>query len=231
MKSTRNIIRNIINIDENLCNGCGNCVIACAEGAIEIINGKAKVIGDKYCDGLGACIGDCPENALSIIKRESEEFDEVAVEELVKNREAGQKEVFKSNSMCPSPEFPVFINQGDKSALGQWPVKIRLVPVGAPFLQNADLLIAADCVAVACKDFHDKYLKGKAVLTGCPKFGDKEEYIEKFLQIFKNSEIKSISNVIMDVPCCSALPVIIKKALDKAGKNIPIRESIIRNEN
>jgi NAD-dependent dihydropyrimidine dehydrogenase PreA subunit len=239
-------IRKIICIDAEHCNGCGNCVIACAEGAIKIIDGKARVIGDKYCDGLGACIGDCPENALKIIEREAEEFDEKAVEELLANRHeshqqdnahncdcgCASKDVKIFNTLeaadkCKCAENPIFLPQKGKSALGHWPVKIKLVPIGAPFLKNADLLIAADCVPVACPDFHTNLMKGKAVMTGCPKFDNKEEYIEKFAQIFKESGIKSITITIMDVTCCSALPVIVKKALAAAGKNIPVKEVVV----
>jgi ferredoxin len=240
-------LRKIISIDEELCNGCGNCIIACAEGAIKIINGKAKVIGDKYCDGLGACIGDCPENALSIIEREADEFDENAVEELLKNTQddhqkdsshscdcgcsSGTVNILTSPGHqaddCKCGENPMFLPQGGKSALGHWPIKIRLVQAGAPFLKNADLLIAADCVAVACANFHTDFLKGKAVMTGCPKFGDKEAYIEIFKEIFKESKIKTITSVVMEVPCCSALPVIVKKALDRAGKEMPMKEVVI----
>jgi ferredoxin len=244
------ILRKIIHIDEELCNGCGNCILACAEGAIKIINGKAKVIGDKYCDGLGACIGDCPENALSITEREAEEFDEEAVEKLL---ESGQDDHQESSSHdcacgcssgtvqilaapdhkheleydCKCGENPMFLPQGGESALGHWPTKIRLVPANAPFLKNAELLIAADCVPVACANFHTDFLKGKAVMTGCPKFGDKEEYIEKFTQIFTESGIKSIISVIMEVPCCSALPAIVRKALDRTEAKIPIKEVVL----
>ena len=246
------ILRKIIHIDEELCNGCGNCILACAEGAIKIINGKAKVIGDKYCDGLGACIGDCPENALTIIEREADEFDEKAVEKLLESRQDDHQEASTHDCACgcssgavqilASPdhkheheheyeckcgENPMFLPQGGKSALGHWPIKIRLVPANAPFLKDADLLIAADCVAVACAAFHTDFLKGKAVMTGCPKFGDKEAYLKKFMQIFKESGIKSITTVIMEVPCCSALTAIVKKALDRVGKEMPMKEVVI----
>ncbi|OGR21763.1 MAG: 4Fe-4S ferredoxin [Desulfobacula sp. RIFOXYA12_FULL_46_16] len=237
------IMRKIIQIDEEKCTGCGNCVLACAEGAIQIIDGKAKVVADKYCDGLGACIGDCPEDALKIIEREADDFDEKAVEELLKSREAGKKQAEPMACGCPSTAVktfhmagadpcgcankPTVQTTGGKSMLGHWPVQIRLVPAGAPFLKDADLLIAADCVPVAYPSFHQDFLKGKAVMIGCPKFDNAEEYVEKLSQVFKVSGIKSITSVVMEVPCCSALPVIVKKALAKAGVEIPFKEVVV----
>lgn len=238
------IMRKIIQIDEERCNGCGNCVIACAEGAIKIIDGKAKVIADKYCDGLGACIGDCPEDALKIIEREADDFDEKAVEELLKHQKATKKEAEPMACGCPSAAVKTFPMAGSsdpcgcankpsvqvsggRSALGHWPVQIKLVPPGAPFLKDADLLIAADCVPVAYPTFHTDFLKGKAVMIGCPKFDNAEEYVEKLSQVFKVSKIKSITSVIMEVPCCSALPIIVKKALAKSGIQIPFKEVVV----
>ena len=240
------IMRKIIEIDEEICNGCGNCVIACAEGAIKIIDGKAKVIADKYCDGLGACIGDCPEDALKIIEREADDFDEQAVEALLKKETAIRKEAEPAACECPSSVIKIFPTAhaqessscgcankpsvqtaGDTSALGHWPVKIKLVPPDAPFLKGAELLIAADCVPVAYPTFHADFLKGKAIMIGCPKFENAEEYVEKFSQVFKSSEIKSITSVVMEVPCCSAMPIIVKKALVKAGVTIPFKEVVV----
>ncbi|MCF6247791.1 MAG: 4Fe-4S binding protein [Desulfobacula sp.] len=237
------VMRKIIKIDQELCNGCGNCVIACAEGAIEIIDGKAKVIADKYCDGLGACIGDCPEDALKIIEREADDFDEEAVEELLEQQKAAKKQAEPIVCGCPSTAMKTFPTaaaepcgcsnhasvqtSGGPSALGHWPVQIRLVPPGAPFLKDADLLIAADCVPVAYPNFHADFLKGRAVMIGCPKFDDKQGYIEKLAQVFKESQIKSITSVIMEVPCCSAMPVIVKKALEKAQVEIPFKEVVV----
>lgn len=238
------IMRKIIQIDEERCTGCGNCVIACAEGAIKIIDGKARVIADKYCDGLGACIGDCPEDALKIIEREADDFDEKAVEELLKYRTAAKEEAKPPACGCPSAAVKIFHmagaadacgcadkpfvqTTGGKSALGHWPVQIKLVPPGAPFLKNADLVIAADCVPVAYPSFHTDFLKGKAVMIGCPKFDNAEEYVEKLSKVFQVSGIKSITSVVMEVPCCSALPIIVKKALAKAGVEIPFKEVVV----
>ncbi len=239
--------RKIIEIDEELCDGCGNCVLACAEGAIQIIDGKAKVVADKYCDGLGACIGDCPRDALKIIEREADEFDEKAVEEYLKNlgekdgekADGGQQDTLACG--CPSTSIQTFPMAGDScaqankpvtqsgsdSCLGHWPVQIRLVPVGAPFLKNADLLVAADCVPVAYPNFHRDFLQGKTVMIGCPKFDDADEYVEKFAEIFKSAGLKSITVLVMEVPCCSAMPVIVNKAMEKAGVDIPVKKIII----
>lgn len=238
------VTRKIIEIDEELCNGCGNCVIACAEGAIQIIDGKAKVIADKYCDGLGACIGDCPEDALKIIEREADDFDEEAVEVLLEKQKSMKKEAEPVACGCPSSSLKTFPTagaaepcgcanhsaiqtSGGPSALGHWPVQIKLIPPGAAFLKDADLLIAADCVPVAYPSFHADFLKGKAVMIGCPKFDNAEEYVEKLAQVFKVSKIKSITSVIMEVPCCSAMPMIVKKALAKAEIEIPFKEVVV----
>ncbi len=238
------VMRKIIEIDEELCNGCGNCVVACAEGAIEIIDGKAKVIADKYCDGLGACIGDCPEDALKIIEREADDFDEEAVEELLKKQKDEKKQAEPIACGCPSTAMKTFPTagaaepcgcnnhasvqtSGGRSALGHWPVQIKLVPAGAPFLKDADLMITADCVPVAYPTFHADFLQGNAVMIGCPKFDNADEYVEKLSQVFKVSGIKSITAVVMEVPCCSALPVIIKKAFEKAGVEIPFKEVVV----
>ncbi len=237
------VTRKIIQIDDELCDGCGNCVPSCAEGAIEIVDGKAKVIADKYCDGLGACLGDCPQGALEVIEREADEFDEEAVEELLKKQKAEGKAAPVSGG-CPSAALKTFpiadeghacncANEakaqpsGGPSALGHWPVKIRLVPAGAPFLKDSDLLIAADCVPVAFPSFHKEFLAGKTVMTGCPKFDDAEGYVDKLAQVFAESGIKSITSVVMEVPCCSGMPIIIKKALEKAGVDLPFTEVVV----
>ncbi|MCD4741927.1 MAG: 4Fe-4S binding protein [Desulfobacteraceae bacterium] len=239
--------RKIIEIDEERCDGCGQCVLACAEGAIQIIDGKAKVIADKYCDGLGACIGDCPQDALHIIEREADEFDEVAVEKMLEEQKHANKEVGAPACGCPSTAtqtFPVaetacdcantpikqMVQPNTNSCLGHWPVQIKLVPVGAPFLKNADLLIAADCVPVAYPTFHADFLKDKVVMIGCPKFDDADEYVEKFAEIFKTADLKSITALVMEVPCCSAMPVIIQKAMDLSGKDIPVKKIVISSQ-
>ncbi|PIE61128.1 MAG: 4Fe-4S ferredoxin [Desulfobacterales bacterium] len=234
------VMRKIIEIDEEKCNGCGNCVPACAEGAIQIINGKAKVTADKYCDGLGACLGDCPQGALRLIEREADEFDEVAVEEML-NAQKAVGQTAPSGGGCPSAALKIFptamptvntcqsantpktVKSGGPSALGHWPVQIRLVPAGAPFLRGADLLIAADCVPVAYPSFHKDFLHGKAVMIGCPKFDDAQSYVDKLADVFARAGIKSITSVVMEVPCCSSMAGIIKNALAKSKTEIPFK--------
>jgi NAD-dependent dihydropyrimidine dehydrogenase PreA subunit len=241
------VVRKIIEIDEELCDGCGNCVPSCAEGALEIIDGKAKVIADLYCDGLGACLGECPVGALKIIEREADEFDEEAVEELLAEKKKEEPlSMPMASGGCPSARLQSFdppaaapasdpcgcANQAatldqSESALSHWPVQIMLVPPTAPFLKGADLLVLADCVPVAYPNLHENFLKGKAVMMGCPKFDDAEHYIEKFAQICKQSGIKTITSVVMEVPCCSALPVIVKKGMALSGVEIPMEEVVI----
>ena len=232
--------RKIIEINEELCDGCGQCAIACAEGAIEIIDGKAKVISDNLCDGLGACIGDCPTGALKIIEREAADFDEAAVEKHLEQQKKAEPVPGTMACGCPSTQIQAFmppafcketngpISGGSvESALSHWPVQIKLVPANAPFLKGADLLVIADCVAVAFPTLHRDLLPGKAVMMGCPKFDDGQEYIGKFTEVFSVADIKSVTCVFMEVPCCSGLPLIVKKGLDAAGKEISIKEMII----
>ena len=233
-------LRKIIRIDEEKCDGCGQCVISCAEGALEIIDGKAKVISDNLCDGLGACIGECPQDALKIIEREAEEFDEEAVEyHLSKTTE--KKEASATMACgCPSTHIQSFVTTEScqkadglielgsksisdaKSALSHWPVQIRLIPPTAPFLKRADLLIVADCVPVAFPSLHRDFLKGRIVMIGCPKFDDPGEYMDKFSAIFKTAGIKSITIVVMEVPCCSSLLAMVAKSLKLSGRSIPV---------
>ena len=241
------VLRKIIKIDDELCDGCGNCIPSCAEGALEIVDGKARVIADFYCDGLGACLGECPTGALSIVEREADEFDEEAVEDHLAKQTAEEPRTMPMVSGgCPSARLQTFVpreaatasntapaaNQPaafehSESALSHWPVQIMLVPPTAPFLKNADLLVVAECVPVTYPDFHRDFLKGKAVMMGCPKFDDAQHYIEKFSQICKESGIKSITNVVMEVPCCSALPMIVKKGMQLSGVTIPMEEVVI----
>jgi len=233
--------RKIIEFDDERCDGCGQCVPACAEGAIEIVDGKARIVAEKYCDGLGACLGECPNDALTIVEREAEDFDEVAVEAFLKKKEASGRQTEQAvPGGCPSSRVQTFIpstpcqaanaavmQSGAGSELTHWPIQVHLVPPNAPFLKRADLLIAADCTPVAYPNFHRDFLKGKVVMVGCPKFDDVEAYIQKFIDIFKTADINSITTVVMEVPCCSGLPMIIKKAMEAAGKDIPVEEVVI----
>jgi NAD-dependent dihydropyrimidine dehydrogenase PreA subunit len=241
-------VRKIIEIDEELCDGCGNCVPSCAEGALQIVDGKARVIADLYCDGLGACLGECPMGALKIIEREADEFDEEAVEEFLAKQKPKEQipEAPAFSGGCPSARLQNFASpestpvpspcqtankpaafEETESALSHWPVQIMLVPPTAPFLKGADLLVLADCVPVAFPTVHRDFLKGKAVMMGCPKFDDAQHYIEKFAQICKQSGIKSITALVMEVPCCSGLPMIVKKGMELSGVQIPMEEVVI----
>ncbi len=221
-------IRKIIKIDEELCDGCGRCVPACAEGSIKVVDGKARLAAENLCDGLGACLGDCPKGALSIEEREAEAFDEEAVAEYLASSDSQGSipgsilPTASATASTPTKEKP----RGD-SRLGHWPVQINLVPPIAPFLQDADLLVTADCVPVAYPNFHQDFLDGKVVMLGCPKFDNKAEYLNKFTNIFKSARIKSITVLNMEVPCCSSLPGIIKKAIEDAGVAIPVTEVMI----
>ena len=235
------INRKIIEIDPELCDGCGLCVPSCAEGAIQVIDGKARLVAEKYCDGLGACLGECPNDALKITEREAEDFDETAVEAHLKTTEkekapaatvlpcgcpSTQLQSFTQPDSCQQANLPRF-QGGQTSALAHWPVQIKLVPPNAPFLKGADLLVAADCTPLAYANFHRDLLQGKVVMMGCPKFDDVQEYIQKFTDIFNTADIKSLTTVIMEVPCCSGLPFIVRKALAASGKKIPLEEKVI----
>ncbi|MDY6954333.1 MAG: 4Fe-4S binding protein [Thermodesulfobacteriota bacterium] len=233
--------RKIIEIDDELCDGCGLCVPACAEGAIQIIDGKARLVADKYCDGLGACLGECPTGALSVMEREAEEFDEKAVEEYLQSNDPRvHKPEVTLPCGCPSTEVQSFIvpvtrkkesdpalERDTGSALSHWPLQISLVPPTAPFLKGAELLVAADCAPFAYPNFHQDFIKGRVVMVGCPKFDDIEAYIQKFADIFDTADIKSITVVVIEVPCCQGLPVIVKKAMTLAGKKIPTEQVVI----
>ena len=182
-------MRNIVKIDEDKCNGCGECVPACAEGAIEIIDGKAKLVSEMYCDGLGACLGHCPQDAITIEQREADEFDEKATEDHLEERKKSEPKA--ADFVCPGSmarklretSGPGESETGDNSQLAQWPVQLKLVSPQAPYFKEADLLLVADCVPFAMGDFHSKILKGRGIAIGCPKLDDTEFYIEKFTQI------------------------------------------------
>ena len=233
------VMRKIIEIDEERCDGCGQCVPDCAEGALKIVDGKVKVLDDKFCDGLGACLQACPVDALKIIEREADEFDEEAVEELLKGMKDKQGKAFaavspglaglKIETPCQAANKPRFDFAPEKtgSSLSHWPVQIRLVPAQAPFLQNADLLVAADCVPVAYPNFHRDFLAGRVIMMGCPKFDDVNGYIQKFVEVFQKAKPKSIKLAIMEVPCCAGMRMIVKEALKQADMDIPLEEVVI----
>ncbi len=245
------MIREIVRIDEEKCNGCGDCVPGCAEGAIQIINGKAKLVADNLCDGLGACLGHCPMGAITIERRDADEFDEAAVEEHLEKFAAPSVSAHghsHGHSGCPSAQvrsFAVPAGHGGgcpsvqvkrfagqdavsneagsrPSQLRQWPVQMHLVPPTAPFLKDADLLLAADCVPFAYADFHKDFLKDKALLIGCPKLDDGQAYLQKLTAMLQGNDIRSLTVLHMEVPCCSGLIAIVRQALAACGKEIPL---------
>lgn len=249
--------RDIIEIDEEKCNGCGDCISGCPEGAIQLIDGKARLVSDLFCDGLGACIGNCPRGAIRIENREAEPYDEAKVmaniikggDNVIKAHlqhlyEHGEKDllleaidILKSKNI-EVPDFKeikeVKIESGQsknvdiKPELRNWPIQLQLINPNLPSLKNADLLIAADCAPFAYPNFHNDFIKDKVLIILCPKLDTViEQYINKLIEIFKNQDINSITIAKMEVPCCSGIEVIIQRALDKAGVNIPIENYTI----
>ena len=228
------MLRKIIQIDEKKCNGCGLCVSACHEGAIQMIDGKARLVSESYCDGLGDCLPACPTNAIKIEERESEAYDEAAVEAHM----AAQKAAPQPEAACACtgtlartiehPRYPAKLNLASVSVevpqktseLRQWPVQIKLVPVNAPYFHNADLLIAATCSAFSYANMHEEFIKNRIALIGCPKL-DMVDYAEKLTAIFAKNEIKSVTVVRMDVPCCGGLTGAVKRAFSASGTIVP----------
>ena len=215
------MIRRIINIDEERCNGCGACAAACHEGAIAMVAGKAKLMRDDYCDGLGDCLPACPTGAISFVEREAAAYDEAAV------LAAKAKKEEKLPCGCPGAAVKTIRRQEStaevmprQSQLFHWPVQIKLVPPNAPWLNGAKLLIAADCTAYAYGNFHQDFIKGRVTLVGCPKL-DSVDYSEKLTDILRENDIRSVTVVRMEVPCCGGLEHAVKKALASSGKTIP----------
>ncbi len=237
-------VRKIIEIDEEKCDGCGQCVVACAEGALRIVDGKAKVVSDVFCDGLGACIGECPQGALRIVEREAPGFDEEAVKEHLGGGRA-QAGGHSATEPCGCPSSnPMILRAGQGAARAQdvprgdslppeltnWPVQWRLVQPLMPFFKGADLLLSADCVPYAYRDFHGRFLKGRPVITGCPKLDEQQAYLEKLTALFKEARPKSVTVVIMEVPCCQGLVRLTTEALRRSGTDIPVRKHVVTIE-
>jgi MinD superfamily P-loop ATPase containing an inserted ferredoxin domain len=220
----------MIKINEELCNGCGLCANACHEGAIAIINEKAKLLRDDYCDGLGNCLPVCPTGAISLEEREAPEYNERAVQENMKTKHSGGCPGTMAKSMARTDEtVRPAIEQTMQSELMQWPVQIKLVPVNAPYFEDAALLIAADCTAFAFADFHNQFIKKHITLIGCPKL-DEGDYTDKLTEILKRNNIKSIKVVRMEVPCCGGIEHAVKQALINSGKMIPWQVVVISTD-
>ena len=229
-------VRNIVKIDEEKCNGCGECVPACAEGAIQVIDGKAKLVSEIYCDGLGACLGHCPQDAITIEQRQADDFDEEAVKA---HLAAEQKPEPKPDAgfVCPGTmakklkakekSSTLSASQDMQSELTHWPVQLNLISPQTDCLKNADLLIAADCVPFAMADFHDKFLKNHSLVIGCPKLDNGQFYIDKLAEIFKANKLNSLTVIHMEVPCCFGLVQIVKQAIAKSGIDLPFKDVTI----
>jgi ferredoxin len=223
-------VRNIINIDEEKCNGCGQCVVDCAEAALQIVGGKAKLVKEIYCDGLGACLGSCPTGALTIVQRESDPFDEVATE---KHMQATRR-VKEEPCGCPGTRAVDFSGKAaavsaseTKPELTNWPIQLKLIATTAPYLNDADLLLAADCAAFSTVNFHSRFIRGKKLVIACPKLDDAQFYYEKLGEMFSRNAIRSVTVVRMEVPCCGGLAYIVKKAIEDSKKDIPYNEVVV----
>lgn len=241
------MLRKIVTIDQDKCDGCGLCVPSCAEGAITLVDGKAVLSADNLCDGLGACLGECPRDAIQITEREADEFDEAAVEKhlaaqgkpapvhqhtaqppAAAHHHGGGCPGSRAMSFAPTPAASESAPSGSRqSQLAQWPVQLHLVSTTAPYFQGADLLITADCVPVAYAGYHEDFLKGKAVVMGCPKLDDNNFYTQKLTELFSKSDIKSITVLKMEVPCCGGIAMAARQALAASGKQIDYQEVTI----
>ena len=229
------VMRNIVKIDEEKCNGCGDCVSACAEGAIEVIDGKAKLVSEIYCDGLGACLGHCPQDAITVEQREADEFDEEATKAYLAKKENPSPP--QSGFVCPGTMAQNLRKQQAKPAddsavaapsqLGQWPVQLKLVSPQAPYFANSDLILVADCVPFAMGDFHDRFLKNRSIAIGCPKLDNSRFYIDKLAEIIKMNKLNSLTVIHMEVPCCSGLTHIAKEAIASSGVKLSFEDVTI----
>ncbi len=242
--------RKIVRIDEDKCTGCGLCVPACAEGAIQIIDGKARLVADNLCDGLGACLGDCPEDAILIEEREADEFDEVAVAVHMGKEVASSPAVVAAPSAqhhghgggCPGSRILNFDDSNTgaapgkvaencgptASALRQWPIQMHLVSPTAPYYVGADVLLAADCVAFSVGDFHQSYLQGKALAVACPKLDDGQDtYVRKLVAMIDEAKINTLTVMIMEVPCCIGLLKLATEAVSRASRKVPVKRIVV----
>lgn len=239
----RKHIRSIVSIDEDKCDGCGLCIPACAEGALQIVDGKARLIKEIYCDGIGDCLGECPQGAIEIIKREAEPFNEEAVQEHLKEVENKQEAQTHKYPVCSAVSceqnderlenrtglvsIPSENQETVEAELSHWPIQIHLVSPEARFLKKQKLLISADCVPFAFADFHRQFLSGHSLLIGCPKLDDTDLYHQKLVEIFQKNQLESITLVYMEVGCCHGISRLVKSALKSANSDIPLTEIVI----
>jgi ferredoxin len=234
-RNMERIKRKIVHIDQEKCDGCGLCVPACAEGAIQIVNGKANLVSEVFCDGLGDCLGECPQGAIRIEEREAAPFDEAAVERhLGEGRLHGPPGGKHDAVGCPGSRVQILQPESNHvegiahpsdeqpSRLGNWPVQIRLMPISAPYLQGARLTIAADCAPFAFSNFHQRFIQGRVVLVGCPKLDDAAFYVEKLTRILESNSIRDIEVPYMEVPCCGGLTHIVQTAVARSNQSIPL---------
>ncbi len=248
-KQREKVKRKIIEIDEDLCTGCGKCVIACAEGALEIIDGKAKVVSEVFCDGLGACIGECPEGALKIIERNAFKFDEEEVEKHLEGmleqthlsstpKKVSEGKQYSYQCNCPFANMIIYDQGWDQteiteevpSALRQWPIKLTLVAPTAPYFNNEELIIVSDCSPLAYGDFHRKILQGKPIVSVCPMLGLREIELDKIEEILKNNPIKKVNLILMEVPCCLKMKFFMDPIISKIDRKISVQETIISQD-
>jgi ferredoxin len=230
-KMKAEVMRKIINIDESKCNGCGACIDSCAEGALALVDGKARLVKEIYCDGLAACLKECPQGALTIVEREAQGFDEEATREHLREK---TKEAGKVAAGCPGSAVRQFEKTGktadaagperQDSELTNWPVQMTLVPPEAPFLKQADVVLLADCVPVAYPNLHRDFVQGRKVLMACPKLDDFEAHLAKLTSILEHTRIKSLTVVHMEVPCCAGLTYMARKAIAASGQDVPLKE-------
>jgi Fe-S-cluster-containing hydrogenase component 2 len=228
------MIRDIVRIDEEKCDGCGLCVPACAEGAIRIVDGKARLEADNLCDGLGACLGECPQGAILIERRAADAFDERVVVAHLGDNPAHVRPQPASGSGCPGSALrEIAPPAADSSAarraseLRQWPVQLHLVPPTAPFLQGADLVVVADCVPFAYADVHRDFIRGRVVVIGCPKLDDGHAYLAKLTEIFRHNTLSGLTVVHMEVPCCRGLITLVRQALAQSGAEVALQTVMI----
>ena len=220
------MIRRIIHIDEEKCNGCGKCVHACHEGAIGLVNGKARLMREHYCDGLGDCLPSCPTGAITFEEREAPAYDEAAVKAAQAAKPAAHTGCPGSRIRQMAAKAPAAAGESVSGQLTNWPVQIKLAPTAGPTFAGRDLLIAADCTAYTYGDFHRRFLSGRTLLIGCPKL-DMVDYSEKLTAIFRGNDIRSVTLLRMEVPCCGGLEHAVKTALAASGKDIPLTVQVV----